>query len=199
MIKRLLITAAIGAASLALTTPAVADVTNGGFETGDFTGWTQAGNEGFTGVDSATPHSGTFGAFFGPIGSTGSITQTLATTAGQNYTISFWLANEGGVVETDQNSFQALFGGNILMTLTNAPASEYTLYTLAGTASGASTDLTFEFRNDLSFWDLDDVQAVEGAVPEPSTWAMILLGFGAIGFAIRRSHKVTGRTATARP
>ena len=26
-------------------------VTNGGFETGDFTGWTQGGNTGFTGVD----------------------------------------------------------------------------------------------------------------------------------------------------
>ena len=28
-----------------------------------------------------------------------------------------------------------------------------------------------------------------GAVPEPSTWAMMLLGFGAIGFAMRRSRK----------
>jgi hypothetical protein len=26
-------------------------VTNGGFETGDFTGWTQGGNTGFTSVD----------------------------------------------------------------------------------------------------------------------------------------------------
>lgn len=29
-----------------------------------------------------------------------------------------------------------------------------------------------------------------GAVPEPSTWAMMLLGFGAIGFAMRRSKVV---------
>jgi hypothetical protein len=28
-----------------------------------------------------------------------------------------------------------------------------------------------------------------GAVPEPATWAMMLLGFGAIGFAARRSRK----------
>ena len=28
-----------------------------------------------------------------------------------------------------------------------------------------------------------------GAVPEPSTWAMMLLGFGAVGYAIRRRRK----------
>jgi hypothetical protein len=27
---------------------------------------------------------------------------------------------------------------------------------------------------------------VEGAIPEPSTWAMMLFGFGAVGFAMRR-------------
>ena len=31
-----------------------------------------------------------------------------------------------------------------------------------------------------------------GAVPEPGTWAMMLLGFGAAGFAIRRRRKSEG-------
>jgi hypothetical protein len=30
-----------------------------------------------------------------------------------------------------------------------------------------------------------NIRAVDAAVPEPSTWAMMLLGFGAIGFAFR--------------
>jgi hypothetical protein len=30
---------------------------------------------------------------------------------------------------------------------------------------------------------------LEGAVPEPATWAMMLLGFGGIGFAMRRMQK----------
>lgn len=37
------------------------------------------------------------------------------------------------------------------------------------------------------------------AVPEPSTWAMFILGFGALGFAMRRRNaKVTSAKATLR-
>jgi len=32
-----------------------------------------------------------------------------------------------------------------------------------------------------------------GGVPEPATWAMMLLGFGGIGMALRRSRKANGR------
>jgi len=35
------------------------------------------------------------------------------------------------------------------------------------------------------------------AVPEPGTWAMMLLGFGAIGLAMRRSRRATVRLAAA--
>ena len=34
--------------------------------------------------------------------------------------------------------------------------------------------------------------ASDGAVPEPSTWAMMLLGFGAVGFAMRRRKVAAG-------
>lgn len=42
-----------------------AQITNGGFETGDFTGWTLGGNTGYTGVTGSYAHSGNFGAYFG--------------------------------------------------------------------------------------------------------------------------------------
>lgn len=32
-----------------------------------------------------------------------------------------------------------------------------------------------------------------GAVPEPATWAMLMLGFGAMGFSLRRKQKVGAR------
>jgi hypothetical protein len=38
-------------------------VTNPGFETGDFTGWTLSGDTSFTFVEGFFPHSGSFSAF----------------------------------------------------------------------------------------------------------------------------------------
>ena len=37
--------------------------------------------------------------------------------------------------------------------------------------------------------------AVTAPVPEPATWAMMIAGFGAVGFAMRRRNRVTVRTA----
>src|SRR5437016_2266773 len=66
-------------------------VTNGGFETGDFTGWTQTGNSTFNGVQSPGPgpsvREGNSSAFFGPVGSVGGISQTLTTIPGASYFI----------------------------------------------------------------------------------------------------------------
>ena len=56
-------------------------------------------------------------------------------------------------------------------------------YDPAGFTSG-TFDLTALFNNaGVSHVDLFDHG---GPVPEPATWAMMLLGFGAIGFAMRR-------------
>lgn len=35
-----------------------------------------------------------------------------------------------------------------------------------------------------------DAILIGGAVPEPATWAMMLLGFGAVGFTLRRRRRV---------
>jgi PEP-CTERM motif len=47
----------------------------------------------------------------------------------------------------------------------------------------------FEARGDNIGYQLLGTSGV-GAVPEPSTWALMLLGFGAIGFAMRKASKV---------
>ena len=72
---------------------------NPGFETGDFTGWSLSGSTAFEGVSSTfatTPYSGSFSAFFGAVGSYNIISQTIATTVGDQYNISFALDNSGG-------------------------------------------------------------------------------------------------------
>ena len=76
-------------AALSLAYPVKANlITNGGFETGDFTGWTAnvvGGGVGGT-FEGIAPHSGNFQA----IAFSGSISQSVATTNGAFYTIDFF-------------------------------------------------------------------------------------------------------------
>ena len=186
--------------ALAFATPAAAQelVTNGGFETGNFNGFTQTGNTGYTTVTPAPLFvaSGAYGATFGPVGSTGGITQTLSTNAGQSYLISFDLQNLFGGTP---NFYEVLFGGVSLFTATNSAAFGYTNFSTTATALGVSTDLAFNFRHDPTFFALDNVSvtAVNGAVPEPATWAMMLIGFGAMGVSMRRRRRTNTLLQTA--
>lgn len=191
---------AFAAATLTLTPPAQAAsiVTNGGFETGDFTGWTGTGDTTFNGVQCPGPgpavQAGNCSAFFGPVGTTGGIQQTLSTVAGQAYAISFWLQADGG----SPSSFSASFDGTVLTSLINPLGSflgPFTFYNYSAVATTSSTVLAFSFRDDPGFLSFDSVAVSE--VPEPGTWAMMLLGLGAVGLVIRRNRKVRAHAALA--
>ncbi len=59
-------------------------VTNCGFETGDFTGWTLSGNTGnrggyYYGVDAIDAFSGNYGAYLGPFGAPLDLGENLVT------------------------------------------------------------------------------------------------------------------------
>ncbi|TCJ39503.1 PEPxxWA-CTERM sorting domain-containing protein [Parafrankia sp. BMG5.11] len=68
----------------------------------------------------------------------------------------------------------------------NITASGQNKFTVSG---GGITTLGFTFAPGVGTarqFRVDEVSAGPGAVPEPATWAMMLFGFGAVGFGMRR-------------
>ena len=138
-------------------------VANGNFATGDFTDWTLGGNytSGQIFIDTDGEGGSTYAAGLGSTGgSDGTLSQTIATTAGQTYTLSFWLQNEGGA---GSNDFTAMWDGQPLLALTNASASGYTEYTFTVTAIGATSTLEFSAANNASQWNLDNISLTAGS------------------------------------
>jgi len=132
-------------------------VQNGGFETGDFSGWTQTGNQ--SGVQVSTSslyvHSGTYGARLGPSGSLGYLSQTFSTTAGQIYALSLWLDSPDGKTP---NEFQVTWGGTTIFDQTNLGAIGWTNLQFYVTATNTNALLELGFRDDESFLGLDSIQ-----------------------------------------
>jgi len=135
-------------------------VQNGGFETGDFTDWTLAGQGGALVNDEVTTgtniaHSGTYGAELGDP-NLATLSQTLPTVSGQDYLLSLWLNNLGSA---PVEQFLVKWNGVLLYNLVNPPAFQWTHLQFVVTASGASTVLQFGAQNEPSVFDLDEISA----------------------------------------
>ena len=92
----------------------------------------------------------------GSVGSDGTLSQTIATTAGKTYTLSFWLQNDA----PGANDFKALWNGQTLLSFTNAANFGYKQYTYTVTATTSSSTLQFSARNDPSQWDFDNISLI---------------------------------------
>jgi hypothetical protein len=164
-------------------------VSNPGFETADFTGWTKYGEEPMEISDSYIyVHRGHYGAQLGSTPGLGYLEQDIATTPGQNYFISFWLAPNFGA----PNAFSVSFGGNTLLSLVDYPDTGiFQFYSFEAKAVGSSSRLQFAIMQDWGYQGLDDVWVATqvSGVPEPATWLMMLIGFGGLGAAMRKMRR----------
>ncbi|HKD43307.1 MAG TPA: hypothetical protein VKB87_23695 [Myxococcaceae bacterium] len=133
-------------------------VANCGFETGDFTGWTQSGDLSFTSVEIGSPvaHTGSYGGRFGPVNDLGFITQVLATAAGGTYNLTFWLRNANS-----PNEFVVIWDGTVIFDQTTKPDFDYMLVEFDGLpASMDGTQLDFGFYNLPDYFYIDDIVVV---------------------------------------
>ena len=125
----------------------------------------------------------------------GAIGQTISTTAGQSYTLTFSLS---GNPDAFQNQPRIAVIGEDGATLGNASYSLsgansrsnmlWSSYQMYFTANSATTQISFtsgNAGNNCCYGAAIDNVAVTAGVPEPATWALMLVGFGGLGAALR--------------
>jgi hypothetical protein len=192
--KALLVVAALVAVLLVGAPTAFATnlLTNGSFESGDLTGWTDIGdgvvlaNGPFSYYSAAQDGSWYLG--LGPVGGDGTLSQTFSDTAGTHYTFSFWFASVGD----NPSDFSAFWNSTQLLSLTNPNTGvNWTEFSFDVVGTGSDT-VQFNFRDDPAWMALDNVsvsQSGGGTTPEPSSLLLLGSGLLTVGGVIRRKFR----------
>ena len=190
-------------------------ITNGSFETGDFgPAWTEV-DVGATPYESVVPYgpnffgenvpsnpggsaspdaSGSYGVYFvSDLAAPESLSQTVTPLTSGLYTLGFSAyVPQNGFNNIGTATFTGSIGGvNLVSTEVHSliPQTWYNFHGSANLTAGVPVTALFTFNtNFVPSADIviDQVYLVAGGVPEPTTWAMMLAGFGFAGAALRR-------------
>ena len=117
------------------------------------------------------------------------ISRAFNTVAGRLYTVSF---DNGAFGQGSQALIASLNGvsqGSYNGLVTNNVDTTFTTQTFSFVGDGAQATLAFHVTTSPDNVDalLDNVSV--SAVPEPATWAMMIIGFGAVGGAARSARR----------
>jgi choice-of-anchor C domain-containing protein len=126
-------------------------------------------------------------------GAQGGVEQTISgLTSGATYNLTFFLSGNPDGPPTTKSvdvSIGSLVNDNFTYTIgTNTHANMMYVQESVNFTAGASNTLSFASQNAGAFGPVIGGVSIS-AVPEPSTWAMMLLGFLGLGFAFRQSRR----------
>lgn len=129
--------------------------------------------------------------------SPGTISQVFDTVAGKLYSVDYWLSGNPDGGDLQKFGVISAVNGSLIGSATFAGLQgtshsnmNYAPWNFTFKATGPTTKLSFSSSpGEGNFYGaaLDSV-SVSSAVPEPATWAMMLLGFGLVGFGMRRGR-----------
>ena len=173
-------------------------IQNCGFETGDLTFWAgspanQSGN--WFGVDTYDAYTGSYGAYIGGTGSFaagntnfGILQQSVTTSVGTQYTLSYYLAHDtsSDPTATPDDVFFTNINGVLVpgSKELNTGQVAFTQFSYSFVANSTTTTLQFEAEDANFFFSLDDVSINAATVPElasafligPALGCLLLLG-----------------------
>ena len=168
-------------------------VVNGGFETGDLTGWTLSGNIGSSHVviinspGGSWPEfvfAGQYGMALNGTGATTYLSQKIQLVQGQKYTFSFWW-NYYDAAPNVPNTLTASFNGTQLFT-TTAPGNSFGTwtnqnYTVVGTGFGDTIEFSATQQTGYNSFGLDDIVCYQiggSSTTSPTPQPFVGQGFG---------------------